>query len=136
MTMSGGCLCGAVRYTIEGEPAFAGKCYCTDCQKESGAGHLTIMSVPDSAVTITGETKSFVKTGDSGKQVVRIFCPSCGTTVLGRPEVMAGISMIRAGTLDDSSCVDVGLAVFGASAPHWDRPPDGMQLFAGMPPLA
>jgi hypothetical protein len=35
---SGGCLCGALRYEVEGEPLFAGYCYCADCRKGSGSG--------------------------------------------------------------------------------------------------
>lgn len=36
--LTGGCLCGAVRYQVEGEPLYAGFCYCVDCRKASGAG--------------------------------------------------------------------------------------------------
>lgn len=134
MSLTGGCLCGAVRYTIEGEPRFAGKCYCTDCQKESGTGHITIIAVPDEEVTVTGETRDFVRPGDSGQDVVRTFCPKCGTTLFGRPSLMSGITMIRTGTLDDSSMVVPAIAVYGGSAPAWDQPPQDIQVFAGMAP--
>lgn len=134
MTMSGGCLCGAVRYEIEGEPSFVCKCYCSDCHKESGTGHLTVIAVPEEGTTISGETRSFVKLGDSGLKVTRQFCPACGTTLLARPEVMPGMLIVRTGTLDDSSELEVTMALFGGSSRHWDQPPAEMMTFPGMPP--
>ena len=40
---SGGCLCGAVRYEAQGEPLYAGHCYCEDCRKASGGGFIPFM---------------------------------------------------------------------------------------------
>jgi hypothetical protein len=34
--LTGGCLCGALRYEAEGEPRYAGLCYCADRQKATG----------------------------------------------------------------------------------------------------
>jgi len=134
MSLAGGCLCGAVRYEIAGEPQFAGKCYCTDCQKETGTGHMTAIAVADSAITIAGEVRRFVKQGDSGHAVTRSFCPDCGTTLRGQPDVMPGMSMVRAGTLDDSSGLEMRSAIFCASARAWDRPPADLPGFDRMPP--
>lgn len=36
---TGGCACGAIRYSIAGEPVFSNDCHCRDCQRESGTGH-------------------------------------------------------------------------------------------------
>jgi hypothetical protein len=41
--LTGGCLCGAVRYQAEGEPLYAGFCYCEDCRRASGAGAVPFM---------------------------------------------------------------------------------------------
>jgi hypothetical protein len=94
----GTCLCGAVRYETSAEPAFSGHCYCADCRKETGTGHLTIAAVPDASVKITGATKTFTKLSGSGLPTERIFCPNCGTTLFSRPQAMAGTTMLRAGT--------------------------------------
>ena len=40
--IEGGCLCGAVRYEANAEPAFAVHCYCRQCQRITGAGHASI----------------------------------------------------------------------------------------------
>ena len=133
MAMTGGCLCGAVRYELSGEPTFVGSCYCTQCQKESGAGHNTAVAMPNSATKITGETKVYSQPGASGKAVKRNFCANCGTTVFGQPELMPDTTIFRAGTLDDSSGLAISMAVYGAEAQSWDQPPEGIPIFAGMP---
>jgi len=42
----GGCLCGAVRFTVVGDPVVAGACYCRDCQYASGGGPAYGMVYP------------------------------------------------------------------------------------------
>ena len=37
MTRTGSCLCGQVRYSLDGEPFLTGVCHCADCRKESGS---------------------------------------------------------------------------------------------------
>ena len=39
-THTGSCLCGAVHYTISGDPMMAGHCHCIDCRKSAGTGHI------------------------------------------------------------------------------------------------
>ena len=41
--VTGGCLCGALRYEATGEPTMAGHCYCADCRKASGSGFIPFM---------------------------------------------------------------------------------------------
>ena len=133
MTMTGGCLCGAVRYAIEGSPQFVGSCYCNDCKKETGTGHSTIVAVPETALKLTGVLTDFRRAGDSGADVVRSFCPKCGTTVLGRPAMIPGVAMVRAGTLDDPTSIMPMMGIYASRAVHWDQPPVGLQVFPEMP---
>ena len=44
--MTGGCLCGQVRYEADGAPAWTAICYCRDCQRASGSGYMPVMGVP------------------------------------------------------------------------------------------
>lgn len=134
MSLSGGCLCGAVRYETNAEPAFSGHCYCTDCQKHVGGGHATVAGVPDASLKVTGSTRSYSKPGDSGQPVERTFCPNCGTTLFTRPKAMAGMTMLRAGTLDDPSKILPGMSIYTSRAQSWDPPNPGLPGFAQMPP--
>ncbi len=52
--LTGGCLCGQVRYSANAEPMFAGVCHCRDCQKETGSAFNTVIAVPQAALSIQG----------------------------------------------------------------------------------
>jgi len=136
MVFEGGCLCGAVRYHSAGPAVFMGNCYCADCRRESGSGHITAVAVPDPTLQVHGATTEFTKTADSGQSISNSFCPVCGTTLYTHPSGLAGLALIRAGTLDDPGLVDPTINMYVASAPRWDRPAKGMVDFPGMAPGA
>jgi len=79
--MTGGCLCGRVRYTVTGEPTSAYLCHCSDCQRFTGSAFLTGMAFPASSVSAQGELKTYSNTSEAGRQVRRLFCPNCGSGV-------------------------------------------------------
>jgi len=134
MSLSGTCLCGAVRYETSAEPVFSGHCYCADCQKETGGGHVTIAAVPDASLKITGATSTFSKLGGSGQAIERSFCPKCGSTLFSRPRVMAGMTMLRAGTLDNPSQITPRMSIYTSRAQSWDQPNANIPGFPEMPP--
>ncbi len=136
MSLTGSCLCGAVKYEANAEPVFSGHCHCTDCQKESGTGHATVVAVPDAAVKVTGPTSTFTKTASSNQPNERTFCSNCGSTVFSRPKALAGMTLLRAGTLDDPSQITPGMSVYAKRAHAWDPPNANIPKFAEMPPHA
>ena len=102
--MTGGCLCGAVRYECTGEPVFALLCHCRDCQRQSGSAYAAAVRVPAATFRVThGEPKLYVKTADSGNQVTRAFCPECGCILFLQVSARPDLVGIRVGMLDDSS---------------------------------
>lgn len=118
--ITGGCLCGKVRYAFSTQPLFAGNCHCRDCQKASGSAYTPAMFLPQDTVTITGEVKDFESKGDSGQSVWRQFCPNCGTWVFSKVAVMVGLVGVRAGTLDDTANFEPQINMYTDSAAHWD----------------
>jgi hypothetical protein len=119
--ITGGCLCGAVRYEADGEPVIALHCHCRDCQRASGTGHVPIMVMRKPQVSVSGRTRSFAVTGGSGHKAVRHFCPACGSLQFGTPEMDTSFFTIYAGTLDDPSVFKPSYAQFTRSRPEWDR---------------
>ena len=51
--VTGGCLCGAVRYTAEADTAGAGVCHCRDCQKFTGSAFATVVMARKEEVTFS-----------------------------------------------------------------------------------
>lgn len=127
--MTGGCLCGAVRYEIAGEPLMSLICYCRDCQRASGSGHIPAMGVLRDTVTVRGQTKSYATIGTSGKRAVRHFCPACGSPLFSTPEIIPNIVNIFAGTLDDPSVFKPAWSFFPQSHAPWDPVPEHLPEF-------
>lgn len=117
--MEGGCLCGAVRYRIEGEPQAALVCHCTHCQKQSGSAFSTIIGVAQDAISIEGETRSYGDAGESGKAVERIFCGTCGSPLVSKVEVSPGMVWVKAGTLDDPDAFSPAMHIWTRSKQCW-----------------
>jgi hypothetical protein len=74
-TLSGGCLCGNVRFEASGTPYRVGLCHCMDCRKNHGALFRSFAIYPVPALRIDGKTASFeYRAGNH-----RHFCPRCGS---------------------------------------------------------
>lgn len=136
MPITGKCLCKAVQYKADGPVVFSGNCYCEDCRHESGAAHVTFGAVPLTTLTVTGETAEYTKPVEDGRTVRQVFCPSCGSTLFGCMSVEPSLALLRAGTLDDPSCVTPQANLFVGRAPDWDQPVSGLYDFPGMAPAA
>ena len=134
--MTGGCLCGAVRYEVAAEPVYTGHCHCRSCQRASGAGHSTYVGVPRAAMTVRGETRSYAMAGGSGLQAQRHFCPACGSQLFGTGEMDPAMATLYAGTLDDPSVIRPDAAINVHDRQPWDRVEGGLPEFEGMPPGA
>ncbi|MCC0034754.1 MAG: GFA family protein [Hoeflea sp.] len=74
-SVTGGCLCGKVRFTASGEPDRVGLCHCLDCRKHHGALFHASAIFPETAVSIEGEARAYRG---------RHFCPACGSSVFSR----------------------------------------------------
>ncbi len=131
--ITGGCLCGRVRYTATGEPAFNGVCHCRNCQRYTGTAFEAVVVYPGDAVAIQGELKSYQDTGDSGKPVFRRFCPNCGSGILAEAEALPGLKILLAGTLDDPSTFQPAMEIYCSSAQPWVQLSGERNRFQKMP---
>ena len=125
--LNGGCLCGAVRYTSNSAPEFIGVCHCRDCQKYTGSAFAIMVGLRKTALQIRGPVKTFSKLGDSGKPILRHFCPECGSSIADEPSRRPGAIILNAGTLDDPSSVMPTLEIYCDRALPWVQLAGGMQ---------
>jgi hypothetical protein len=131
---TGGCLCGGLRYEAEGEPLFAGHCYCVDCRKASGSGFVPFMGFRSTAVHFSGRTLKFTSKAANGGDAVRNSCPVCSSLVFGGEVGKDDSFTIYAGTLDDPSSFHPKVAIFTRGRPTWALIPPGLTIFEAMPP--
>jgi hypothetical protein len=134
MVMTAACACGALRFRAEGQPVAQGLCHCRDCQRLAGASHVGFMAFPESAVSIEGETRSYSRTGSSGKTATRYGCVGCGGVIFGRAEVVPGIVNLYAGALDDTAQFKPEFAIFVRSRPSWDTSSTRLLCFETLSP--
>jgi len=133
--ISGGCLCGAVRYSCDAPAVMTAMCNCTNCQRQSGSAFSINVGVPKAALTFTaGQPAVYEDRGESGQPVYRRFCGRCGSPVVSDVAVLPELSFIKAGTLDDTSWVKPGVDVWCRSAQSWVAHPDGVPRFEENPP--
>jgi len=132
--LTGSCLCGGVRYTLSGEPAFSALCHCRNCQRYTGSSFEAVVVYPSTSVSLQGELKTYNDTGESGQQVRRRFCPNCGSGVLAEADVMPGLTIVLARTLDDASSYQPGIEIYCSSAQPWVHGGGDRTRFPKMPP--
>jgi hypothetical protein len=114
MRVTGGCLCVAIRFEGDAEPQFQVTCYCTDCRRTSGAGHAAMMGFTGGAIHVTPSAREFACKADSGNDIVRAFCPTCGSGIYSRNAGMPHLMFLRGSALDDPSLFAPQLAVWAA----------------------
>jgi hypothetical protein len=126
-TRSGGCLCGAVRYTTSWPPLMLGTCHCKHCQRQAGTAFSVVAAVPRDGLTIKGELTLYEDGSASGNPVYRKFCGTCGSPVFtetpGADE--QGLIFIKAGSLDVTSDLQPSVHFWASSAQDWIIHPEG-----------
>lgn len=119
--ITGGCLCGNVRYSADAEPIVQAVCHCSDCQRQTGGPFTVVVGVPRAALTVEGDTlASFTTIGeDHGGETERSFCSACGAPVFSVTAVLPDLALIKAGSLDDASWLEPAVEVWTSSAQPW-----------------
>jgi hypothetical protein len=132
----GSCLCGSVKVALSADPVAIGVCHCRDCQKQTGTSFSLVALVPLAGVEVTGELGRFDTRGDSGLAVERRFCPKCGSPIRTDSDGtrQQGITIIKAGVLDDVQGLTPSLQIYCESEHPWLRDTNAVIRFPRMPP--
>jgi hypothetical protein len=119
--IEGGCLCGSVRYTSNAQPVLVAVCHCKTCQKNTGSAFSLNLAMPTESLQITGDTLVTYedRAGASGNPFYRSFCSHCGSPISGRGAAYAGLTFVKAGTLDDPSWVTPGAHIWCSEKQPW-----------------
>ena len=78
---------------------------------------------------MTGPTAEFAQTADSGAQMVRGFCPTCGSPLYGKPQANQDYIGLFVGGLDDPAWFKPQAVIFTASGQPWDQLDPSLRKF-------
>jgi hypothetical protein len=116
----GGCLCGAVRYSVTGTPVSVAICHCTNCQRNTGSAFSVNVIFHNAPLTIQGSPATYDDVGDTGNIVRRVFCGKCGTPIESRSVFSASeYTVIKSGSFDDPSAFVPDSEVYCVTAMPW-----------------
>ncbi len=132
--IKGGCLCGAVRYSVDAGPTFMANCHCDDCRKSSAAGHMSLIGVPAENIAFEGQVSQYEIAAESGATVTHHFCPICGSQLYNKTTNNPDGVAVVAATLDDPDIFSPQVSVYASKAMPWDPPKEGVPQFEKMPP--
>jgi hypothetical protein len=125
--ITGGCMCGAIRFEAMGEPIIVTHCHCDSCRRHTGAAMVPLASFEAGQVRfLKGERKIY----HSSPGVERAFCGDCGTTLTWESNPR-GQSLIEfhIGTLDEPNALPPSVHVFHGERLRWFDTADGLPRY-------
>jgi hypothetical protein len=125
-TLTGGCVCGAIRYTYRPSTRFKiYTCHCTDCQTRSGSSFTLQQTVVEADLSVSGPLAEGGATQPSGARARLFACPTCHCRIYGTNDARPGLAIVRAGTFDHSSTLVPDFHVWTSSKQPWITLPEG-----------
>jgi hypothetical protein len=127
--MTGGCLCGKVRFEIAKPLLFAGYCHCTRCQKRTGtAAAVSARIAPGSLRLVAGE--EWIKAFRPPDGFAKAFCSNCGGALWSESQEEPEVKSVRMGAFDADPGIRPSYRQYVAYAARWEPiPEDGLPRF-------
>jgi hypothetical protein len=130
-SLTGGCLCGAVRFELAEPPKAAGYCHCTRCQRRTGTAASAQASIDGSGFRLL-QGEELVKVWrhpDGGWE--KAFCRECGGQLFSRDPADHTRMSIRMSAFHGDPGVRPSWRAYTAYAAEWEPiPDDGLERFA------
>ncbi|HEX8856157.1 MAG TPA: GFA family protein [Thermoleophilaceae bacterium] len=123
LPLTGGCMCGRVRYEVSAPLQSAGYCHCKRCQRRTGAAASAQARVaPGSFRVVQGEDLVHAWRPPGGFE--KAFCSECGSALFSRHRDDPSIISVRLGTFDGDPGIRPSTRQWVASAAVWEPIPD------------
>jgi hypothetical protein len=132
---TGGCGCGAVRFTLDAPPVGAAYCHCTRCQRRSGtAASPSVRVAPGSFRLLQGEDLLRAWSPPGGG-FDKLFCAACGSAISANDPATGLVAAVRFGAFDEDPGVRPQWRQYVADAAAWEPiPDDGLPRHPGRAP--
>ncbi len=127
--LTGGCLCGGVRFEVTEPLVVAGYCHCTRCQRRTGTAASPFAGiVPGSLRILSGG--ELIRAYEPPDGSAKLFCSACGSALWSRRRDDPEAISIRLGAFDRDPGVRPSYRQFVAYAASWEPiPDDGLERF-------
>jgi hypothetical protein len=134
VALTGGCLCGAVRFAVEQPLRGLVYCHCGRCRRRTGTAFGASALASPGAVTVAEGTEQ-LRTYRPEEGFAKQFCGRCGSQLFAL-DTDGGIRVVRFGTLDEPPDLPVlGHQFVAYAAPWHPLPDDGAPRFDERMPL-
>jgi len=127
LLLTGGCLCGAIRYELDGALIDAGYCHCRMCQRASGAPVVAWATFPIECFRYTAQAPAI---NHSSAQYQREFCSQCGTPLVFRRRTGATMLDITLASLDNPPAITPQYHIWCMSQLKWFETADSLPRHA------
>ena len=131
ITLSGGCLCSAVRYEVTGTPLRFLHCHCERCRKATGTGHATNLILKPASVDWQAEEGSVNRYKvPEAERFSTTFCTTCGGPL---PRELGDMVVVPAGSLDTVPEIQPQGRIFWDSRVSWSCETGDLPAFSEYP---
>lgn len=129
---AGSCLCGQVRFEIEGPFDAFFLCHCGHCRKDTGSAHAANLFSSSARLTWLAGEAAVTSYNLPSTRHARSFCSICGSAL---PHRSAGDPMLAvpAGCLDSPLPMKPNAHIFASSRASWDDALEALPSFATFP---
>jgi hypothetical protein len=115
-TLSGTCLCGAVRYAVRDEFVYALNCHCSNCRRATGSAFKPFAGIERDKLSVTVGKDNLLVFGEELTHDVR--CNRCGSLLYSVVRDGAFVH-VTLGTLVDSPTIRPTAHIFVGSKAPW-----------------
>ena len=131
--ITGGCLCGGVRYVLRAPFLRASHCHCSRCRKHCGTAHSTQGRVRrEDFELVSGEELIRAYAPEGG--AVKAFCTVCGSSLFGGSWPEGEEITVRLGSVDGDPGIRPQFHTFVGSKAVWDDIADDLPQYDGYKP--
>lgn len=123
ISRTGQCFCGSVKFIVSGPPINVRACHCRDCQRLSGSAFFVRALFLKEHVQIAGEVTGFASSND----LVRKFCPRCGSQIFAERKSRPDAIAIALGAFDQLDGIFPTEHVWVSDRQEWLLIPAGVQ---------
>jgi hypothetical protein len=127
--LTGGCLCGGVRFEVTQPLTVASYCHCTRCQRRTGtAASAQARIAPGSLHILSGD--DLIRAYEPPDGFAKFFCSACGSALWSRNPHDHEMISIRMGAFDGDPGIRPSYRAFVAYAAPWEPiPDDGLERY-------